>query len=77
MVRKVFFIILACGLAACVARPENVMLPVVATAPGTSRVDMIVATTRRPYASQGEMYSGDRGSKLTFANIEPREGFFK
>ena len=59
----------AFGLAACATRPENVILPVAARAPGASGVDMIVATTRRSVDTPGEYYSGDRGGKLTFANI--------
>src|SRR5271166_2676432 len=72
MARKLHFIVLAfglsCALAACAARPENMMLPVAATAPGASKVDILVATTRRADASNGALFSGER-SRLTFANI--------
>lgn len=44
------------------------MLPVAATAPGASKVDILVATTRRPDSSRGALFSGER-SRLTFANI--------
>ena len=45
------------------------MMPVAATAPGTSSVDMLVATTRRPDASLGALFSGERGARLSFANV--------
>jgi esterase/lipase superfamily enzyme len=69
MLQKAVLIMLAGGLAACAGRPEDVMAPVMTTAPGTSRVDMIVATTRRPAPSPGELFSGERGSAVSFANI--------
>ena len=69
MLQKAVLIMLAGGLAACAGRPEDVMAPVMSTAPGTSRVDMIVATTRRPAPSPGELFSGERGSAVSFANI--------
>ena len=37
--------------------------------PGVSKVDMLVATTRRPAATPGEVYSGDRTPDLTFTNV--------
>jgi esterase/lipase superfamily enzyme len=69
MTSKALIVVLALGLAACANTPENVFLPVAATAPGASSVDMLVATTRRPADSPGELYSGERGPGLTFANI--------
>ena len=69
MIHRALLLIAACGLASCASRPENVLVPVAANAPGASSVDMIVATTRRPVDDVGELYSGERGSGLTFANI--------
>jgi len=60
--------LLASGLASCAGGPENLFVPVAATAPGASSVDMLVATTRRPSSDPGEMYSGERGA-LGFANV--------
>ncbi|WP_245331011.1 alpha/beta hydrolase [Mesorhizobium sophorae] len=45
------------------------LLPVSAIAPNTSKVDMLVATMRRADTTSGEMYSGERGKALSFANI--------
>ncbi|HEY8579733.1 MAG TPA: alpha/beta hydrolase [Beijerinckiaceae bacterium] len=45
------------------------MTPIPATAPGASRVEMIVATTRSDDAPPGELFSGERGVGLRFADI--------
>ncbi len=66
--REILLLVFAFGLASCAGGPENLFVPVSATAPGASSVDMLVATTRRPAADPGEMYSGERGS-LSFANV--------
>ena len=47
---------------------RGVLVPVPAAAPGTSQVDMLVATTRSP-TEPSEMFSGARGPGLAFANI--------
>ncbi|KMO30299.1 alpha/beta hydrolase [Methylobacterium aquaticum] len=56
-------------LGACAGAPKGVLAPVAATVPGASRVDMLVATTRKTAANPGEMYSGDRGPALSYADI--------
>jgi esterase/lipase superfamily enzyme len=57
------------GLAACAGAPKGVLLPVAATAPGTSHVAMIVATTRGVAKDPGVMFSGERGTEPHFAEI--------
>ncbi len=57
----------ALTLGAC-STLKGVLIPVPATAPGTSQVDMLVATTRSP-TEPSEMFSGARGPGLAFANI--------
>ncbi|WP_246744641.1 alpha/beta hydrolase [Methylocystis sp. Sn-Cys] len=60
--------LLALGLAACAGRQEGVLLPTHQRAPGTSVVNMLVATTRAPdLKDPGEMFSGERGAGLSFA----------
>jgi esterase/lipase superfamily enzyme len=60
--------IAASGIAGCAA-PSGLLVPVQASAPGTSEVEMIVATTRKR-TEQGEMFSGARGNPtLDFADI--------
>jgi len=56
-------------LAGCAGRLENVLQPLAATGPGTSTVDMMVATTRRPTDKPGELYSGERGTAISFNDI--------
>jgi esterase/lipase superfamily enzyme len=58
---------LVCVLAAC-ATVQGVLVPVAATVPDASRVDMLVATTRKR-ADPAEMFSGARGLTPGFANI--------
>jgi len=71
MLRARFLPVLALllALAAC-SRVHGVLVPTGAQAPGTSRVDMLVATTRSDLgAAQGEMFTGERGEGLAFADI--------
>ena len=45
-------------LTACAGRPTGVLLPIAAGAPvaGTSRVDMLVATTRKSATDRGVLF---------------------
>lgn len=57
-------------VAGCAGRPTNFLIPTGQQAPGTSRVDILTATTRSPEAAQpGELYSGERAIGLHFADI--------
>jgi hypothetical protein len=67
--RKTLYLLFAFGLASCASAPENLFVSVSQTASGVSAVDMLVATTRRSAENPGELYSGERSSALTFANI--------
>jgi esterase/lipase superfamily enzyme len=60
-------VIAAFGLAGC-ASPKGFLEPVAARAPGTSEVEMLVATTRMR-TTPAEMFSGFRGPALDFADI--------
>ena len=53
----------------CSDKTRNVLVPVAAPDPGASRVDLLVASTRRASTVPGEMFSGERGDKLRFADI--------
>ena len=48
-------------VAGCAGRPKNVLLPVADTAPSSSRVEMLVTTTRSRSTNRGEMFTGERG----------------
>ncbi|QEL23685.1 alpha/beta fold hydrolase [Bosea sp. F3-2] len=55
-------------LAGCAGDVKGVLLPVSASAPDTSKVTMLVATTRAPDQDAGILFSGERG-KPAFAEI--------
>ena len=62
-------LVLATSLAGCSSRPYSDLL-VGAPAPGTSTVDLLVATTRAPVLEPpGVMFGGARGKGLDFADI--------
>src|ERR1700688_2336531 len=58
-------------LGACAGRPlEGVLVPVAESAEGTSRVNILVATTRkRATANAGEMFNGERAENVHYADI--------
>ena len=59
------------ALPACSGRPTGVLLPIARTEqlPGTSRVDMLVATTRKSAADRGVLFSGERGDAVTYTDL--------
>jgi esterase/lipase superfamily enzyme len=47
-----------------------VLIPVAEATPGTSRVSVLVATTRRRApADPGEMFSGERAESVSYASV--------
>jgi esterase/lipase superfamily enzyme len=56
-------------LEGCASRPTGVLSPVADTSPSTSRVEMLVATTRGRASKPGEMFGGERGMTPAFAEI--------
>ncbi|MDE2362291.1 MAG: alpha/beta hydrolase [Hyphomicrobiales bacterium] len=59
-------------LASCAGRSDGVLTPVgdFAEPPGASRVDMLVATMRRPTPGEpSRMFGGDRAREMRFADI--------
>jgi esterase/lipase superfamily enzyme len=66
------FICLAAAsmLAGCGGSARDVLLPVQAMVPGTSEVDLLIATTRSAKGAEaGEMFTGERARNLSFAEI--------
>jgi esterase/lipase superfamily enzyme len=61
--------VLIVALLGCAGRPKGVLVPVADTSPNSSRVEMIVATTRSRSANPGEMFSGERALTPSFAEI--------
>ena len=72
-VRRISNVVLASALIGllwgCASRPKDVLSPVADTVPSTSRVEMLVATTRARSQNPGEMFSGERGLTPSFAEI--------
>lgn len=48
----------------CAGLPKGVLTPVEVTIPRSSRVNLLVATTRAPSSEPGVLYSGERGDAL-------------
>lgn len=57
------------ALAGCGGHPKGVMTPVAVTAPATSQVDMLVATTREPSGDPATLFSGERSPNLALTDI--------
>lgn len=55
---------LCLSLMGCAGLPKGVLTPVEVTAPRSSRVDLLVATTRAPSSEPGVLFSGERGDTL-------------
>ncbi|WP_375337377.1 alpha/beta hydrolase [Rhizobium binae] len=53
----------------CGGHPKDVLLPVADTSRGSSRVDMLIATTRALSTNRGEMFTGERALAPAFADI--------
>ncbi|UVK36537.1 alpha/beta hydrolase [Mesorhizobium sp. AR10] len=71
-VRRVNHVLLGAVLSlslGCASRPTNVLLPVADTSPSTSKVEMLVTTTRSRSSNPAEMYTGERGLAPSFADI--------
>ncbi len=66
--RAILAIAISLGLAGC-GRPIGVLTPVPVALASATQVDMLVATTRAPSTVPGVLYSGERGSSLTFTDI--------
>ena len=64
-------LLVALALSGCAGRPTNVLAPLgdSAFAPGASRVDMLVATTRKSTTIPGELFSGERGAEVAYADL--------
>ncbi|WP_258159656.1 alpha/beta hydrolase [Rhizobium sp. TH2] len=56
-------------LAGCSGTPKDVLTPVADTSPNSSKVDMLIATTRARSKNTGEMYTGERAPLASFAEI--------
>ncbi len=56
-------------LAGCAPPREGVLFPLRAATSDATRVDMLVATTRKPTEDPGRLYSGDRGDEISINRL--------
>ncbi|WP_424363262.1 alpha/beta hydrolase [Methylocystis parvus] len=68
MLRFLFICVLAGSLAGCAA-PVGVLEPVAAEAPGATRLDILVATTRSPSPDNGVAFTGERGGGASLSSF--------
>lgn len=61
-------LVLCLALAGCGGRPPGILIPVQGSVENTSKVEMIVATTRAGVAG-GDLFGGDRAREPSFAEI--------
>ncbi|QKK16065.1 alpha/beta hydrolase [Rhizobium indicum] len=54
----------------CANRVQDVLQPLAVAPAGTSRVTMLVATTRKPSEDPGKLYSGDRGTAISLNSVD-------
>ncbi|MGR9211919.1 alpha/beta hydrolase [Rhizobium leguminosarum] len=62
-------LLLLCALVGCGGHPKNVLIPVADSAPNSTKVDMLVTTTRSRSTIRGEMFTGERALAPAFADI--------
>ena len=53
----------------CATRAKNVLQPPAVAASDASRVDMLVATTRKASDDPGRLYSGERGTAISLDSV--------
>ncbi|MGN7294726.1 alpha/beta hydrolase [Rhizobium sp. SAFR-030] len=56
-------------LSGCASRAEGVLIPTTIEAKGTSKVDVLVATTRKSSSVPGVLFSGERGKEPEMTEI--------
>ena len=63
--------LVSAAVSACAGRPTGVLRPIAGaeSVPGTSRVEMLVATTRKSVADPGSLFSGERGDGVAYADL--------
>ncbi|NVD41991.1 alpha/beta hydrolase [Ensifer sp. HO-A22] len=64
-----FLLVLSILAPGCATRVENVLQPPEVTARDASRVNMLVATTRKPSGSPGKLYTGERGTAISLNSV--------
>ena len=68
-IRVAIIAVASVALTGCGGHPKNVLIPVADTSPRSTKVDMLVTTTRSRSTVKGEMFSGERALSPAFAEI--------
>lgn len=70
--RQTVWVLVALSLVAsgCANRVQDVFQSLAVAPTGTSRVTMLVATTRKPSEDHGKLYSGDRGTAISLNSVD-------
>jgi esterase/lipase superfamily enzyme len=61
--------VLLVQLCGCAERAHNVLIPLEGGASGTSKVDMLVMSTRQRSATAGQVFDGERAASYSLTNI--------
>lgn len=67
--RVIVAVLVLAAVSGCAGRPEGVLIPTKVQAANTSKVDVLVATTRRPTETPGVLFSGERGKEPAVTEI--------
>ncbi|WP_028747539.1 alpha/beta hydrolase [Rhizobium mesoamericanum] len=63
-------VVLSLVTSGCANRAQDVLRPLAVAPTGTTRVTMLVATTRKPSEDPGKLYSGDRGTAISLNSVD-------
>lgn len=66
---RIVLLFLAVWLSGCAGLPEGVLVPLETDVAGTTKVPILVATTRAPSDDPGILYSGERGRTIDMNEI--------
>jgi esterase/lipase superfamily enzyme len=67
--RPIFIATLLAILSGCAGRPEGVLIPTGTPVEGASKIDVLVATTRKSSDMPGVLFSGERGKEPAVTEI--------
>jgi esterase/lipase superfamily enzyme len=67
--KSIFVCAVLAGPVGCGGHPKNVLIPVADSSPKSTKVDMLVTTTRSRSTIRGEMFTGERALAPAFADI--------
>ncbi len=69
MFRLIAVVAVLAAVSSCAGRPEGVLIPTATQTEGASKVDVLVATTRKTTEVPGVLFSGERGKEPAVTEI--------